>query len=197
MSTSVVDPVVSAALSIVVKATVLMGIAVVVQLVVRRRASAATRHLLWMLAIVSVLLLPAASLVLPGWAVEVRSAPEPATRAPVATREAPGVDLSPPSPAAVIVEYPRAAPAAARASWSATIAGRVRGRSDRLPDAPDRATVAGSSDLPATRASCGMLNGCVSSPSVPIASAFGVPFAFFEVASTTFRRHWGPGAPPS
>ncbi len=123
MSTSVLDPVVSAALSIVVKATVLMGIAVVVQLVVRRRASAATRHLLWMLAIVSVLLLPAASLVLPGWAVEVRSAPEPATRAPFATREAPGVDLSSPTREEVIVEYPRAAAAAARGSWSATIAG--------------------------------------------------------------------------
>ena len=50
---------------------------------------AATRHLLWTLAIVSVLLLPVASLVLPGWAVEVRSGPEPANRAPVAAREAP------------------------------------------------------------------------------------------------------------
>ncbi len=98
-----------------------MGLAAVVQFVVRRRAPAATRHLLWMLAIVSVLLLPVASLVLPGWAVEVRSGPEPANRAPVAAREAPGVDLSSPSPAAVIAEDPRAVPPAADVSWSATI----------------------------------------------------------------------------
>ena len=65
MNSIFVDPVASASLGMVVKATVLLSIAALVQLVVYRRASAATRHTVWTVAIASVLLLPLASLALP------------------------------------------------------------------------------------------------------------------------------------
>ena len=53
-----IDPTLLVALAVVVKATALLGIAAIMQLVVFRRASAATRHLVWTFALVSVLLLP-------------------------------------------------------------------------------------------------------------------------------------------
>ena len=60
-------PSISAALWIVVKASVLLGVAAIVQALLHRRTSAATRHLVWTLAIVGVLLLPVLSLALPAW----------------------------------------------------------------------------------------------------------------------------------
>jgi hypothetical protein len=51
MSTFFVESTVSAAIEIVVKASMLLGIAAFVQLVLLRRASAATRHLVWTLAV--------------------------------------------------------------------------------------------------------------------------------------------------
>ena len=53
--------------SIVVKATVLLATAIVIQHLLRRRASAATRHVVLTLAAISVLVLPVASLVSPEW----------------------------------------------------------------------------------------------------------------------------------
>ena len=63
------DPTLLVALAVVVKATALLGIAAIMQLVVFRRASAATRHLVWTIALVSALLLPIVSLVGPAWTV--------------------------------------------------------------------------------------------------------------------------------
>jgi beta-lactamase regulating signal transducer with metallopeptidase domain len=53
--------------SIVVKATVLLATAIVIQYLLRRRASAATRDVVLTLAAISVLVLPVASLVSPEW----------------------------------------------------------------------------------------------------------------------------------
>jgi beta-lactamase regulating signal transducer with metallopeptidase domain len=74
MIASVLDPAISATLGITIKASVLLGIAAIVQAVIYRRASAAMRHLVWTFAIVGVLLLPILSLVLPEWAVVTRTA---------------------------------------------------------------------------------------------------------------------------
>ena len=85
-------------LSRLVKATALLGIAAIMQIVLFRRASAATRHLVWTIAIVSVLLLPVVSLVGPAWTVEIPAAQRPVSVTPVATsadapldRERPGI----------------------------------------------------------------------------------------------------------
>jgi beta-lactamase regulating signal transducer with metallopeptidase domain/ribosomal protein L7Ae-like RNA K-turn-binding protein len=56
-------------ISIVIKATLLLCAAAVVQGVIHRRTSAAARHLIWTLAVTGVLLLPLLSLALPGWTV--------------------------------------------------------------------------------------------------------------------------------
>ena len=60
MSPAVLDHVVSFALGITLKASIVLAVAALVEAVIRRRASAATRHMVWTLAIASVLLLPLA-----------------------------------------------------------------------------------------------------------------------------------------
>ena len=59
------------AIDIVVRASALLTAAAVIDLVLRRRASAATRHLLWTLAVVALLALPIASSGLPAWLVPI------------------------------------------------------------------------------------------------------------------------------
>ena len=76
MSTFLLDPAMagmSAALWIVIKASVLLGGAALVQAVIYRRSSAAMRHLVWTLALVGTLLLPVLSLALPDWPVVTRT----------------------------------------------------------------------------------------------------------------------------
>jgi len=64
-------------IAIVVKASLLMGAAAVVNMLLRHRTSAATRHLVWTLALSGVLLLPALSVAVPTWGIpiHVKSAP--------------------------------------------------------------------------------------------------------------------------
>jgi beta-lactamase regulating signal transducer with metallopeptidase domain len=73
MSTFSLDPAIVVALGVIVKASLLLVLAAIVQAVLPRRTSAATRHLVWTLAMASVLVLPLLSLALPGWAVAVRA----------------------------------------------------------------------------------------------------------------------------
>jgi beta-lactamase regulating signal transducer with metallopeptidase domain len=96
-----------------IKGTALLAIAAVATLLLRRD-SAATRHLVWLLAIVALLLVPALSLmlpqwrVLPSWAVAPRatSAPQPAVSEKAVTPTAP---LSKPDPAEAPLESPQRA----------------------------------------------------------------------------------------
>ncbi len=55
------------ALMILLKASILMSFAALIQALIGRRMSAAARHLMWTLAIAGLLLLPALSFVLPAW----------------------------------------------------------------------------------------------------------------------------------
>jgi beta-lactamase regulating signal transducer with metallopeptidase domain len=69
-----IDPMLTAALSIAGKASVLVAVAAIAQVLLRRRASAAMRHFIWTLAIGGMLLLPVLSPALPEWTVVVRTA---------------------------------------------------------------------------------------------------------------------------
>lgn len=71
---------------VLIKASIVLSVVGVTQALLGRRASAATRHLIWALTIVGLLLLPMLSLVLPGWTVLYL----PATTTPV-----PAVSLPP------------------------------------------------------------------------------------------------------
>jgi beta-lactamase regulating signal transducer with metallopeptidase domain len=115
MSTLFVNPAVSAALLIIVKATVLLGVAAIVQALLYRWTSAATRHLVWTLGIVGVLLLPVLSLALPDWTVAIRAAaPKVADRAPVIGRGQQPMNL--PTSSASLARTLEAAPEAPPAS---------------------------------------------------------------------------------
>jgi beta-lactamase regulating signal transducer with metallopeptidase domain len=84
MSTLFREAAVSAAFWIVVQASALLGVAALVQCVFCRRASAASRHIVWTLAISCLLLLPIASTVMPTWPIAIPLASTPAEPAPVA-----------------------------------------------------------------------------------------------------------------
>ena len=114
------DPTLLVALAVVVKATALIGIAAVMQLIVFGRASAATRHLLWTIALVSVLLLPVVSLVGPAWTIEIPAAEKPVTVTPAPTfADAPLEIANGPSSPVIALESAPAPPRAANVSWSA------------------------------------------------------------------------------
>jgi beta-lactamase regulating signal transducer with metallopeptidase domain len=116
------DPTLLVALAVVVKATALLGIAAIMQLVVFRRASAATRHLVWTIALVGVLLLPVVSLVGPAWTVEIPAAQKPVPVTPVVTfADAPLEIATVAASPVTAVESTPAAPRAPSVSWSAAL----------------------------------------------------------------------------
>jgi beta-lactamase regulating signal transducer with metallopeptidase domain len=85
MSTLSADSIVlSTLLWITIKASALLCIAALAQLVFFRRASAATRHIVWTLGIASMLLIPVVSTVLPPWPLVIHVAPKPEEPLPVA-----------------------------------------------------------------------------------------------------------------
>jgi beta-lactamase regulating signal transducer with metallopeptidase domain len=118
-------------LDILGKATALLALAALVDFALRRRASAATRHLVWSLAIAALLALPAAMAALPRW--PVRIPVEPALTAVaerVATRVATRVVTRAASPAAEAAlpageSGTPASPAARTAAPAAAAAGTV------------------------------------------------------------------------
>ena len=111
---------------IIVKASALLGAAAIVQWVLHRRASAATRHLVWMLAMVSLLVLPVASVLLPEWAV-IPTAAKIAQPMSDVHRVDSSVDVASSTPQpAIIFESASTAPSAPSApdtafSWSAML----------------------------------------------------------------------------
>ena len=129
MSTFLADPVMSVALWITLKASVILGVAAIVQAALgRRRTSAAMRHLVWTLAVAGVLLVPVLSFALPDWAVVVRTAATTAAAAPAMGRVHQAVDGSRPSDSVVTIAEPARVTSSAvstsamSVSWPAVIA---------------------------------------------------------------------------
>src|SRR5580704_9713922 len=58
---------------VALKISALMALAAVAAALMRHRGSAASRHLVWTLAVAAVLVLPIASVVIPSWEIPIRS----------------------------------------------------------------------------------------------------------------------------
>ena len=122
MSTTLLDATMSLTPLLVVKVSLLLGAAGLVAALWRRRTSAATRHLIWNLALVGTLLLPIASIALPGWTFTIGTAPKAAEAAPVIDWGTESV--ASPSTSASVTVAADAPPAGARRfnlSWPALI----------------------------------------------------------------------------
>ncbi len=78
MTTLFADSPISVATWIVIKASILLGVATLVQMALGRRASAATRHRIWMLGLTSMLVLPVATAMLPQWPLAIHVEPKAA-----------------------------------------------------------------------------------------------------------------------
>src|SRR5262245_58804689 len=74
MSVLLDGPVLSAFVSIALKASLLLASAAVAQLLLRTRTSAAARHVVWTTTVAALLALPPLTAALPGWVVVSRAA---------------------------------------------------------------------------------------------------------------------------
>ena len=117
-------------IAVAIKASVLLGLTALASLVLRRRASAATRHWVCTLAVAGLLVLPALSLALPSWDVSVPIAVSPAvdgSGSVVAAAVQPRIDAPEASPTANVTldETSRTAPVftAATITWSTALLG--------------------------------------------------------------------------
>ncbi|CAN5713712.1 hypothetical protein BH23GEM1_BH23GEM1_03540 [soil metagenome] len=83
---SLLEPLTLASIGIVVKVALVVAVAAVVtQALQRRRRSAASLHLVWAMAMASLLMLPLLSASLPAWGIGVAAIPAPTPAFPVAT----------------------------------------------------------------------------------------------------------------
>ena len=116
------DSAVAVALWLIIKVSALLVLATFAQAVVFRRASAAMRHGIWTCALLSVVLLPIVSVLLPRWPVPVYRTTTPAAIATVAEAiEAPNAEVS--NAPMISTAEPPAVPQSAQVSAVAVIAG--------------------------------------------------------------------------
>src|SRR5216110_1831830 len=122
MNTLFADSAVAVALWLIIKVSALLLLATAAQAAVFRRASAAMRHGLWTCALLSVVLLPIASVLLPRWSLPVYRATTAAGIAPLAVdADAPIAGV--PVESIVSTVEPSAVPRSPRVSAVAVIAG--------------------------------------------------------------------------
>lgn len=114
----------SVALWIVIKASILLGGCALVQFALRHRASAATRHRIWMLGLALMLVLPVISAMLPKWPLVIHIAAPPAAVTSIATpAEGPSIESAPQTFSPVAVQASSPAQPSFTLSWSAIFAG--------------------------------------------------------------------------
>jgi beta-lactamase regulating signal transducer with metallopeptidase domain len=114
-------------ISMLLKASLLLAVAAIAQALLARRTSAATRHLIWTLAIAGVLLLPVAAAVLPGWTAVRMSPPKAPEAMPIfesagpasAVPDAPDAEAG--TPAAARAGVTRIATTAMAIPWSTAL----------------------------------------------------------------------------
>jgi beta-lactamase regulating signal transducer with metallopeptidase domain len=111
---------------IIIRATAIFGLAAAIDRLLRRRASAAARHFVWTLAICGVLVVPAASLLLPEWTVVVPMTSSVSTTTTAARSSVVSLDESVETPlqsAATVadVEPAPAAPRTAAFPWALVV----------------------------------------------------------------------------
>jgi len=123
MSTLFDDAGLAAAFWIVVKASALLGVAALAQGALYRRASAARRHFLWTLAVLSVLLLPVVSFAIPDWKLGIRVERQAPSMSPVVDRTTSTDAGAPPVSAATRLESPFVAPRGSAFTWTEAILG--------------------------------------------------------------------------
>ena len=74
MITLLVDSPFAAAMWLIVKCSAILGVAALIQVMIARRASASTRHIIWTFALAGAMVLPIASFALPPWTVPIATA---------------------------------------------------------------------------------------------------------------------------
>ncbi len=119
MTSWFVDSTATTVLWLLVKATTLVGLAAIVQILLMRRASAAARHLVWIGVLLGVLLLPVVSRILPTWPVAVGVVSSAGSRngapsasvvlaeSPTAPVALPAASVEPPTATLTVAEQPR------------------------------------------------------------------------------------------
>ena len=203
MNAFFVDSAVSTGLWIALKASALLGMAAIVHAALYRRASAATRHHIWTLTVLGVLLLPVMSFVLPDWAVVMPAAPAAAAVVPADGRvDGRVVVTSALVPTPTDQESPSSATRAPTFPWSVALVGvYAAGTLGMLFHLMVQQWKVGSSL--AGRRSCGTLPGRTCSSSVPPAWASVERSACCAAAARPSRwrsahagrRSWCPPSP--
>jgi beta-lactamase regulating signal transducer with metallopeptidase domain len=96
MTTWLADSIAATVFWLIVKATALVGVAAIGQMLFMRRASAAARHLMWMSVLVCLLWLPVASRILPVWPLAVRVVSVVGSEHPALLNGAPSTSIASP-----------------------------------------------------------------------------------------------------
>ena len=124
MNTLFAETATSAAVWIVIKASILLGAVALAQLVLGRRTSAASRHALWMVGLASVLALPLVTATMPQWPLEIPVVSKAIEITPIAPlTDSPAAERQTATSAPLVVASTADAPRPVTISWRVIVAG--------------------------------------------------------------------------